>query len=288
VTANILDGKTLSQAIFRQLKQSIEQLPASISRPKIVIVQVLGDEASSIYVKHKLKAAQDVGIDAQHLIFSNDISQEALQEAIDQLNQDTFVHGILLQLPLPSQLQAESLLNLINPSKDVDGLTHFNQGCLMQKQPRLLPCTPAGIIRLLKHYAIPLLGQEVVILNASALVGRPLAMLLLAEGATVTLCNSKTRDLQSQVQRADILVSATGKPHVVPSEWLRKGVIAVDVGVHRTANGELIGDLVFETASKQASWITPVPGGVGPMTVAMLMENVWRAYQNHGCEGAGS
>jgi methylenetetrahydrofolate dehydrogenase (NADP+)/methenyltetrahydrofolate cyclohydrolase len=278
VTANILDGKALSQAILGQLKQKIEQLPASASRPKLVIVQVLGDEASSIYVKHKLKAAQDVGIEAQHLTFPNDISQKALHEAIDKLNQDAAVHGILLQLPLPIQLQAESLLSVINPAKDVDGLTPFNQGCLMQKQPRLLPCTPAGIIRLLKYYAIPLLGQEVVILNASALVGRPLAMLLLAEGATVTLCNSKTRNLQSQVQRADILVSATGKPHVIPSEWLRKGVVAVDVGVHRVADKHLVGDLYYDTASQVASWITPVPGGVGPMTVAMLMENVWQAY----------
>lgn len=268
----------LSEALLQGLKIRINQLPPIASRPKLVILQVLGDEASNIYVKHKLKAAEAVGIEAVHLTFPQKTSESELTQTIQSLNFDPSVHGILLQLPLPAHLQAEALLRVLDPDKDVDGLTPFNQGCLMQKHPQLLPCTPAGIMHLLKHYEISLQGQEVVILNASALVGRPLAMLMLAEGATVTVCNSKTRDLKTQIQRANILVSATGKPQIVPSEWLRQGVVLVDVGVHRVNSNRLVGDLNFETASQVASWITPVPGGVGPMTVAMLMENVWQAY----------
>lgn len=196
-----------------------------------------------------------------------------------RLHQDETVHGILLQLPLPAHLSSESLLNLIAPEKDVDGLTAANLGLLVQNQASLPPCTSKGIIRLLKAHDISLGGASVVIINASKLVGRPLALQLLSEGATVTVCHSKTKDLEAHVRRADIVVSATGKPHIIPTAWLTPGVVLVDVGVHRVADGSLCGDFEFATASKVASWITPVPGGVGPMTVAMLMENVWLAYQ---------
>jgi methylenetetrahydrofolate dehydrogenase (NADP+)/methenyltetrahydrofolate cyclohydrolase len=189
------------------------------------------------------------------------------------------VHGILLQLPLPTQLNKFPLLSSIDPMKDVDGLTPFNLGCLMQKHPTLMPCTPTGIIRLLEHYEIPLHGKEMVVLNASALVGRPLALQALDRGATVTLCNSKTPRLAEHVKRAEILVSATGKSHLVPADWLNPKAVVIDVGVHRDPHLGLIGDVDSAAAGKVVSWLTPVPGGVGPMTVAMLMENVWTAYQ---------
>ncbi len=278
MSAKILDGKLLSISILDALKQKIVELPAFASTPKLVILQVAGDSASVVYIKQKLIAAEKIGIQAQHLLFPSDVTLIELEECLSELNQDDSVHGILLQLPLPQHLSNEHLLNCIDPKKDVDGLTAYNLGRLLQQQPQLIPCTSNGIIRLLQHYEIDLAGKDVVILNSSKLVGRPLAMQLLAEGATVTLCNSKTKHLAEHVRSAEIIVSATGQPHVIPSDWLTPGVVIVDVGVHRIASGTLVGDFEFSSAAKIAGWITPVPGGVGPMTVALLMENVWLAY----------
>ena len=278
MTAQILDGKQLAGIILRKLKEKIESLPADAAKPKLAIVQVLGDEASSIYVTHKLRTANEIGMLAEHITFPSDVPSETLTHCLESLSHDRSFHGILLQLPLPTPLLASHLLTQIDPQKDVDGLTPFNLGCVLQKQPRMIPCTPKGILALLKHYHIAFAGKEVVILNASALVGRPLAMLLLSEGATVTVCNSKTQPLEAYVQRAEILISATGKPQVIPTKWLKPGVVVVDVGVHRTSQG-IVGDIDFSAAQKIASAITPVPGGVGPMTVAMLMENLLTAYQ---------
>jgi methylenetetrahydrofolate dehydrogenase (NADP+)/methenyltetrahydrofolate cyclohydrolase len=242
MTAKILDGQRLSAQIFSTLKQKIVALSSSVPKPKLVIVQVLGDAASNIYVQRKLATAKKIGIQAEHIIFPPDVSSEAVEHTLLGLNQNTTVHGILLQLPLPPHLSEEYLLNLINPKKDVDGLTAVNLGYLVQKKPRIVPCTAAGIIRLLKHYEICLVSQSVVILNASKLVGRPLAMQMLAEGATVTLCNSKTKNNADHVRRADIVVSATGMRHAVSSDWLTPGVIVVDVGVHRNLSSEFAGD----------------------------------------------
>lgn len=231
-------------------------------------------------MNRKLISAKKIGMHTDHLLFPNSVSVTILEQLIDSLNQDEAVHGILLQLPLPAHLANEYLLNLIAPAKDVDGLTAVNLGYLVQNQPKLLPCTPLGILRLLQHYTISLASKEVVIVNASKLVGRPLALLMLAEGATVTLCNSKTLHLAKHVERADIVVSATGRPHIIASDWLKPGAIVIDVGVHRLGD-RLVGDFEFSSAKERAAWITPVPGGVGPMTVAMLMENVYQAYMNN-------
>ena len=276
-SAKILDGKMLATSILHALKQKIDALPATALKPQLVIIQVAGDAASSIYVKRKLISAEQIGIQARHLLFPETVSFDHLAQLISELNLDSSVHGILLQLPLPKHLSSEDLLNLISPNKDVDGLTALNFGHLIQNQKSLVPCTPLGIMRLLQHYHIPLVSKHVVIVNASKLVGKPLAMLMLAEGATVTVCNSKTANLAAHVGSADIVVSATGKPHIINSDWLKPGVTVIDVGVHRLAEG-LVGDFEFSSAKARAAWITPVPGGVGPMTVAMLMENVYQAY----------
>lgn len=275
--AKILDGKMLATSILHELKQKIDALPAIALKPQLVIIQVAGDVASSIYVKRKLISAEQIGIQARHVLFPETVSFEHLAQLINKLNHDPSVHGILLQLPIPKHLSSERLLNLIAPNKDVDGLTALNLGYLVQNQKSLLPCTPLGIMRLLQHYHIPLVGKHAVIVNASKLVGKPLAMMMLTEGATVTLCNSKTVDLAMHIGCADIIVSATGKPQIINSNWLKPGVTVIDVGVHRVAEG-LVGDFEFSSAQAQAAWITPVPGGVGPMTVAMLMENVYQAY----------
>jgi methylenetetrahydrofolate dehydrogenase (NADP+) / methenyltetrahydrofolate cyclohydrolase len=276
-SAKILDGKMLATKILLELKEKINALPAHAEKPQLVILQVAGDAASSIYVKHKLTQAASVGIQARHILFPESIAFEALSTVIDELNHDQSVHGILLQLPIPPHLCDKTLLNLIDPKKDVDGLTALNLGYLTQQQKALYPCTPLGIMRLLNFYNISVIRKHVVIVNASPLVGKPLAMLMLAEGATTTLCNSKTQNLAAHIGVADIVVSATGKPKIIDSTWLKSGAIIVDVGVYRTEQG-LVGDFELSSAKTRASWLSPVPGGVGPMTVAMLMENVYHAY----------
>ncbi len=277
MTAKILDGNLVSRQIIAQLMPQVATLN---SPPYLVIIQVLGDEASSIYVKHKLRIAATLGIRTQHITLKNDIKEDELFSTIRSVNEDFSVHGILLQLPLPAHLSTEKAIDLIHPSKDVDGLTALNLGRLMRKNPLLIPCTPLGIITLLKHYQLDLRGQQAVILNSSTLVGKPLALLLLQEGATPVLCNSQTKNRVELIHSADILISATGKAHYVESSWIKPGAIVVDVGVHRQDNTKkLVGDINFEEAKQIASWLTPVPGGIGPMTIAMLMQNVLRAYQ---------
>lgn len=262
-----------------ELQQKLRHLQTDLPIPHLAIVQIGADPASSIYVRHKLESCQHLGFQASHWQLAADVQASKLNEVLQQLNSDPHVHGVLLQLPLPAHLIAEDFLNLIAPEKDVDGLHPRNLGLLVQHRVNLAPCTPQGIVRLLKHYHIALSGLHAVIVNNSTLVGRPLTLLLSDLGVTVTLCHSKTRHLGELVQQADLIVSATGKTHFIRSEWLKPGCIAVDVGVHRQPDGKLKGEFEFNSAKHIAAFITPVPGGVGPVTVAQLMANLWQAYQ---------
>lgn len=276
----LLDGKACARTILTALQQKVAQLDKRLPMPHLAIVQIGLDPASSIYVRHKLATCQQLGFQGSHWQLPTTVQASELRDTIEQLNADANVHGILLQLPLPSDLMAEDFLSLIAPHKDVDGLHPLNLGRLLQRRGRLMPCTPVGIIRLLNHHDIALSGLHAVIVNNSTLVGRPLALLLSERGVTVTVCHSKTRDLAHFVRQADIIVSATGKTHFIQTEWLKSGCIVIDVGVHRQSDGRLKGEFDFESAKTIAAYITPVPGGVGPVTVAQLMSNLWQAYES--------
>lgn len=277
--ATLLCGKSYARQLLADLQCRVQHLPAHAAAPHLAIVQVGDNPASCTYVRHKLSSCHHLGFQASHWHLPDTTSAERLHDQIEQLNHDPKVHGILLQLPLPASLVAESFTSLIAPEKDVDGLHPINLGYLMQHRMHLAPCTPRGIVRLLQHHAIALTGLHAVIVNNSTLVGRPLALLLTDLGVTVTICHSKTRDLPLLVRQADLIVSATGKTHFIQSAWLKPGCIAIDVGVHRQQDGSLKGEFDFDSAQYIAAYITPVPGGVGPMTVAQLMDNVWHAYQ---------
>ena len=276
----ILDGKACAQAMLAELQEKVRQLQASLPIPHLAIIQVGSDPASSTYVRHKLENCHRLGFHASHWRLADTVSKAELSSCISQLNLDANVHGILLQLPLPESFSAEFHLREVDPAKDVDGLHPTNLGLLVQHVNHLVPCTPKGIIRLLNHYQLPLVGLHAVIVNNSTLVGRPLALLLLDLGVTVTVCHSKTRQLDQLIQQADIVISATGITHFIQTAWLKAGCIVIDVGVHRQPNGKLKGEFEFSSAKTVAAYITPVPGGVGPVTVAQLMENLWQAYQN--------
>jgi methylenetetrahydrofolate dehydrogenase (NADP+)/methenyltetrahydrofolate cyclohydrolase len=243
-------------------------------RPGLAVVQVGDDHASSIYVRNKRKSCEDSGIES----FAHDLpastTEAQLLALVHALNLDQRVDGILVQLPLPAHLDSSRVIEAIDPAKDVDGLHPINVGYLAQKRPRLRPCTPYGVITLATEYGIALRGLRATVVGASNIVGRPMALELLLAGATVTVCHTGTRDLQSEVERADVVVAAVGKPAFVPGEWIRPGAAVFDVGINRTAAGKLAGDVEYESAARRAGWITPVPGGVGPMTIAMLLSNV--------------
>ena len=229
-------------------------------------------------MRNKRKSCAHIGIRSYNYDLPNSTSQETLESRIKTLNEDPEINGILLQLPLPAQLNSYALLEAILPTKDVDGFHPYNLGCLAQKHPRLRPCTPAGIMRLLEWAQIDLKGLHAVVIGTSNIVGLPMSLELLLSGCTVTTCHRLTRDLSHHVQQADLLVSATGKTDLIPGEWIKPGAIVIDVGIHRLPNNRMVGDIDFDAARTKASWITPVPGGVGPMTVAMLMENTLQAY----------
>jgi methylenetetrahydrofolate dehydrogenase (NADP+)/methenyltetrahydrofolate cyclohydrolase len=228
-----------------------------------------------------VRACEEAGIISEHRRLPADSSEEDLLQTIEVLNQDPNVHGILVQLPLPKHLHAARVIDRIDPNKDVDGFHPINSGALFAGQPRLVPCTPAGVMTLLEHTKLNFRGAEAVIIGASNIVGKPQAMLLLAAGATVTLCNSKTKDLRAHCLRADVLVAALGKPRFIRADMIKPGAIVIDVGINRLDSGKLCGDVDFEGASQRASWITPVPGGVGPMTIAMLLANTLKAARGN-------
>jgi methylenetetrahydrofolate dehydrogenase (NADP+) / methenyltetrahydrofolate cyclohydrolase len=280
VTAQLIDGRQVAADIQREVRARVEnRLAAGRRRPGLAVVMVGEDPASAIYVNNKRKACEDAGIRSVAYDLPPETGQDALDALIAGLNDDPTIDGILVQLPLPGQLDARRVIETVDPAKDVDGFHPYNIGRLAQRIPLLRPCTPAGIMALLARYEIPVRGRNAVVVGASNIVGRPMALELLLAGATTTVCHRFTRDLADEVGRADILVVAVGKPGLVRGEWIRPGAVVIDVGMNRLADGRLSGDVEFEAAAARAAWISPVPGGVGPMTVAMLMKNTLDAAE---------
>jgi methylenetetrahydrofolate dehydrogenase (NADP+)/methenyltetrahydrofolate cyclohydrolase len=270
----ILEGRPVAAKVLAEVKAGVAALTANTGvQPTLAVVLVGEDPASQIYVRNKKRAADDVGIASRDFLFPAGCSQAELTETIRTINADPSVHGILLQLPLPKGLDENEAVNAIAPAKDADGLHPMSLGNLLAGKPSMVPCTPGGCLEILDHYGIPLEGAEAVVVGRSRLVGKPLAQLLLARNATVTMCHTRTRDLAAHCRRADILCVAAGRPHFITGDMVKAGAVIIDVGVNRLDTGKLAGDVDFESASKQARAITPVPGGVGLMTVAMLMKN---------------
>ena|SRR3990167_2653727 len=275
MSGQIINGKELADRFLANIQLEISQLK---SQPGLAVILVGDDTASQIYVKRKQEACEKVGIHSKPFLLPPTVSQSDLLTLINQLNHDTLIHGILVQLPLPAHIDTQTILEAISPQKDVDGFHPYNLGRLAQRQPLLRPCTPLGVMEILKHIDAQPRGKHAVIVGASNIVGRPMALELLMAGSTITVCHHSTVDLAFHIKQADILVSAVGQPHLIKGEWIKSDAVVIDVGITRLASGKLCGDLEFEEARKQASWITPVPGGVGPMTVAMLMQNTLQAY----------
>lgn len=279
--AQLISGKAVSQSVKEQLTQRIQtyqsqhpQAPA----PGLAVVLVGDDPASQVYVGHKRKACEAVGIHSEAHFLSGDTTQDALIELITQLNNDDNIHGILVQLPLPNHMDSDIVIDTIAVEKDVDGFHPYNFGRLAQKRPTLRPCTPFGVMKLIESIDYDVAGKDAVIVGASNIVGRPMALELLLARATVTVCHSKTKNLQEKISQADIVVAGVGIPDFVKGDWIKSGALVIDVGINRLDNGTLCGDVEFDAAQARAAYITPVPGGVGPMTVAMLMENTFVAY----------
>jgi methylenetetrahydrofolate dehydrogenase (NADP+)/methenyltetrahydrofolate cyclohydrolase len=276
-SARLIDGKAVAQQVRSEIRLEIDAWVAGGGpRPGLATVLVGNDPASAVYVGGKQKACAEVGIEGFAHDLAADVSQDEVQALLGELNADPRVSGILLQLPTPKQIDGSYLTTLIDPAKDVDGLTPVSAGLLAKGLPGLRPCTPAGVIELLRRYEVTLEGAEAVIVGRSDLVGKPVAALLLAENATVTTCHSRTRELDAVCRRADVLIAAVGRPKMIKGSWVKPGATVIDVGINRTDDG-LVGDVEFESAAEVAGLITPVPGGVGPMTIAMLLGNTLRA-----------
>lgn len=276
MSATILDGKAIAAQIRGELAVQVSTMTR---QPSLHVVLVGNDPASEVYVKNKIRACEEVGIESVNHRLDDDITEAELITLIDHLNNDDKVDGILVQLPLPVHINADNIIEDIDPKKDVDGFHPFNIGRLAAKKPCFKPCTPAGVMKLLERTGTPLRGQHAVVVGASTIVGRPLALEFLLNDCTVTVCHEYTKDLGEQVRQADILAVAIGKVGVIQTDWIKPSTIVIDIGINRLADGSLCGDVDFATAKEVASWITPVPGGVGPMTVAMLCANTVQAFQ---------
>jgi methylenetetrahydrofolate dehydrogenase (NADP+)/methenyltetrahydrofolate cyclohydrolase len=280
MSARILDGKKIAQELRAEIKQRVDRRLASGKRPPGLAVLKVGNEAASeVYVRNKREACAEAGFISFDYDLPLDTSQEKLLSHIDQLNSDPNVDGILVQLPLPRHIDQTIVIERISPTKDVDGFHPYNIGRLAQRIPRLRPCTPYGVMRLLQTIGEALPGKEAVVVGASNIVGRPMSLELLLAGCTVTTCHRYTQNLPGHVARADVLVVAVGRPGMVKGDWIKPGAIVIDVGINRLPDGKLVGDVEFETARQRAGWITPVPGGVGPMTVATLLLNTLEAAE---------
>jgi methylenetetrahydrofolate dehydrogenase (NADP+)/methenyltetrahydrofolate cyclohydrolase len=274
MAARIIDGKAIAADIRREVREASDRLAAQGKRrPGLAVVLVGDDPASQIYVRNKRAACDECGFISVSHDLPHSATQTELLSLIERLNADEAIDGILVQVPLPHHIDERLVIEAISPDKDVDGFHPYNVGRLALRNPLMRPCTPYGVIRLLGRCGIIAKGLHAVVVGASNLVGRPMALELLLDGATVTICHRFTVDLRSHVERADLLVVAVGKPGLIPGEWVKPGAVVVDVGINRLPNGKLVGDVQFEAACERASWITPVPGGVGPMTVAILMKN---------------
>ncbi|MGA9030976.1 MAG: bifunctional methylenetetrahydrofolate dehydrogenase/methenyltetrahydrofolate cyclohydrolase FolD [Sulfuricaulis sp.] len=281
MSARLLDGKKIAQELRAQIKERVDRRLREGRRPPGLAVLKIGhDAASEVYVRNKREACSEAGFCSFDYDLPIETTQEKLLSLIDQMNDHPDVDGILVQLPLPKQIDQTTVIERINPSKDVDGFHPYNIGRLAQRIPRLRPCTPYGIMRLLEATGESLEGKEAVVVGASNIVGRPMSLELLLGGCTVTVCHRFTRNLPAHVARADVLVVAVGKPGMVKGEWIKPGAIVIDVGINRLPNGKLTGDVEFNAAKQRAGWITPVPGGVGPMTVATLLLNTLEAAES--------
>ena len=274
MSANIINGKEVAQQIRGEIKAEVEQrLADGYRRPGLAVIIVGEDPASQIYVSYKRKACMEVGFHTRDYDLPADVSEKRLLEVVDSLNEDDSIDGILVQLPLPEHIEEAHVIDRIVADKDVDGFHPYNLGRLMQRRPLLRPCTPKGIMTLLQRQVPDYEARHAVVVGASNIVGRPMVMELLLAKCTVTDCHRFTEDLPGHVRRADIVISAVGKPNFIPGEWIKEGAIVIDVGINRKKNGKVTGDVCYEAAKERASYITPVPGGVGPMTIASLLEN---------------
>lgn len=281
MTAQLIDGKTIAARLRQQIAQRVaERRQQGLRIPGLAVILVGSDPASQVYVAHKRKDCEEVGFISQAHDLPASTRQDELLALIDRLNQDPAIDGILVQLPLPAHLDASLLLERISPDKDVDGFHPYNIGRLAQRIPLLRPCTPKGIMTLLESTGADLYGMDAVVVGASNIVGRPMALELLLAGCTVTVTHRFTKDLAGHVGRADLVVVAAGKPGLVKGEWIKEDAIVIDVGINRQEDGKLVGDVEYEPALQRASWITPVPGGVGPMTRACLLENTLHAAEH--------
>lgn len=271
--AQLIDGKKISQEIKDELKEKVASLKAQGVEGALAVIQVGNDPASSVYVRNKKKACEYIGIRSESYELPEETSEEELLALIERLNADEKINGILCQLPVPAHMDENKLIRAISPEKDVDGFHTQNVGALVVGQSGFVSCTPAGVIQLLKRSGVEIAGKHCVVVGRSNIVGKPMALLMLQENATVTICHSRTVDLQSMCRQADILIVAVGRPKMITAEYVKEGAVVIDVGIHRQEDGKLCGDVDFAQVEPKASAITPVPGGVGPMTIAMLMNN---------------
>jgi len=275
--ARILDGKALAAQVRARVKDEVAALSRRGIRPGLAVILAGDDPASRVYVRNKTRACEETGVHSQQIDYPASVTQEELIRRISKLNADPSIHGILVQLPLPAGIDAAAVLKAVSPDKDVDGFHPANLGALLAGTPRVVPGTPLGVMRLLEHAGVALAGRRAVVVGRSTIVGKPLALLLLQKDATVTLCHSKTQGLEEETRRADILVAAVGRPKLLGAGMVKPGACVIDVGVNRLPDGKLAGDVDFDAVKDVAGWITPVPGGVGPMTIAMLLENCLHA-----------
>ncbi|MEK7872119.1 MAG: bifunctional methylenetetrahydrofolate dehydrogenase/methenyltetrahydrofolate cyclohydrolase FolD [Nitrospirota bacterium] len=271
--ASIIDGKAVASEIRAKIKKDVEQLRSKGIVPGLAAVLVGDNPASQVYVRNKRKACEDAGIYSEEHKLPADLKQEELVKLVNDLNKDKKINGILIQLPLPKHIDSKVILECVSPDKDVDGFHPYNVGRLTVGDPIFSPCTPYGVIVLLEHYGIKMDGMNAVVVGRSNIVGKPVALMLINRNATVTVCHSRTKDLKERCREADILIVAAGRPRMIRGDMVKEGAVVVDVGINREDNGGLVGDVDFEEVSKRAGWITPVPGGVGPMTIAMLLKN---------------
>ncbi|MCC6609204.1 MAG: bifunctional methylenetetrahydrofolate dehydrogenase/methenyltetrahydrofolate cyclohydrolase FolD [Burkholderiales bacterium] len=275
----VIDGVALARRLREAIRERAAELAKRGRTPGLVAIRVGDDPASKVYVSTKMRVSVEVGIYSEHVELGADATEEELLRRIQALNAEPRIHGILVQLPLPKHIATDRILEAIAPEKDVDGFHPCNVGLLATGQPRFVPCTPAGVMAMLETEGIALDGREAVIIGRSNIVGKPMALLLLQKGATVTICHSRTQDLSSHTRRADIVVAAVGRPHLVGAGMVKPGAVVIDVGINRLSDGRLVGDVAFQSMLGKVACVTPVPGGVGPMTVTMLMANTVRAAE---------
>ena len=280
MSAKIIDGKAVAKHIRENIAKEVEKLKHEGIHPGLAVVLIGDNPASMVYVRNKGEACRAAGIYSEEHRLPEYTSEKELLELIDKLNKDTRVHGILVQLPLPEQINKDHILKAISPDKDVDGFTEINMGRLMTGQDGLVPCTPLGIMKLLEHYRIQIEGKNAVVVGRSNIVGKPVAMMLLHRNATVTICHTRTKNMSEICRQADILIAAVGRSRMISGDMIKDGAVVIDVGINRLDTGKLAGDVDYEGAAEKAAWITPVPGGVGPMTIAMLLYNTVKAAKH--------